>query len=258
MDALCRDLADGGSLVYAWFEAMHTRIDLVLWDRSMEAERIKAICAEIETEVRRIEKLGSCFDPESELFEINSAPSGVSVSVSEEMSALLSRCIDYNESSGGCFDVTAVSGRKTKTGDNLSLEGNSVIRRAEDAKINLSGFLKGYALDRAVGLLGKAGVSNALLNFGNSSIGALGNHPQGEGWMVATAMGERFHLKDSCLTTSGNENEKRKHIINPLTGNVIEGKGMVSVITSTAEEGEVQSTTLFIRKNIEKIDNYEN
>lgn len=258
MNALCRDLADGGSLVYAWFEAMHTRIDLVLWDRSMEAEEIETICTQIKTEVRRIEKFGSYFDRESELAAINSAPSGTPVPISEEMYAILSRCIDYNESSEGYFDVTAVAGRKTNTRDNLSLDGKSVVRKEEDIKINLSGFLKGYALDKAVELLGKAGISNALLNFGNSSIGALGNHPQGEGWMVATATGEEFLLKDNYLTTSGNENEKRRHIIDPLTGNVMEGKGMVSVITATAEAGEVQSTTLFIRKNTEKTDNYEN
>ncbi len=258
MNTICRDLADGGSLVYAWFEAMHTRIDLVLWDRGVDVEAIKTICTEIEREVRRIEKLGSCFDPDSELFEINSAPSGISTSISEEMCEILSRCIDYNESSEGYFDVTAVAGRKTNTRDNLSLNGKSVVRKEEDIKINLSGFLKGYALDKAVEMVCKAGVSNALLNFGNSSIGALGNHPLGEGWIVATAMGERFHLKNNYLTTSGNENEKRRHIIDPLTGNVMEGKGMVSVITATAEAGEVQSTTLFIRKNTEKTDNYEN
>ena len=252
MNAICRDLADGGSLVYVWFEAMHTRIDLVLWDRSIATEGVKAACAEIETEVRRIEKLGNCFDAESELSAINFAPSGTPILISEEMSEILSKCIDYNQSTGGYFDVTAMSGRKTKSVDNLSLNGQTVTRRQEDVKINLSGFLKGYALDKAVGILSKAGISNALLNFGNSSVYALGNHPQGEGWVVETAIGERFHLKNSCLTTSGNANEKRRHIIDPLTGNIVEGTGMVSVTTSTAEEGEVQSTVLFIRNNIEK------
>lgn len=250
MDYICRELADSCRLVYAWFEAMHTRMDMILWDRNVEIEAAKALCADIESEFVRIEGIGSCFIDSSEISLINSAPADEAVQVSAEIYEILSRCMRYNVSSKGYFDVTAQQGRSTKTADNLSLEDGRVSRIHEDVKINLSAFLKGYALDRASAKVREAGIANALLNFGNSSVCALGDHPQGEGWTVENAEGEIFKLKDLCLTTSGNAVQERKHIINPLTGKIIEGKGMVSVITSSAEEGEVQSTIGFIRNNI--------
>ena len=257
MDYICRELADSCRLVYAWFEAMHTRMDMIFWDRNVEIEAAKALCADIESEFVRIEGIGSCFIDSSEISLINSAPAGLAVPVSEEIYDILSRCMRYNVSSKGYFDVTALQGRNTKTADNILLEGGRVSRIHEDVKINLSGFLKGYALDRASAKVREAGIANALLNFGNSSVKALGNHPQGDGWTIENAKGEIFSLKDSCLTSSGNADRERKHIINPLTGNVITGRGMVSVVTFSAEEGEVQSTVGFIRNNI-KTEYHEN
>jgi thiamine biosynthesis lipoprotein len=162
---------------------------------------------------------------------------------------MLSRCIAYNESFEGYFDVTAITGRPSCTAANLELKNGAVMRNFDDVRINLSGFLKGYALDKVTEIFTCAGICNALISFGNSSVCALGNHPGGDGWKVETLTGKTYCLKNSCLTTSGNGDENRKHIINPLTGTLIEGKGMVSVVTTNAEEGEVQSTVKFIRNN---------
>lgn len=250
MDFICRELPGCRKLVYAWFEAMHTRIDLLVWDDLASVEAIMQLCHAAERETARLEQMGSCFIPESEVSMINMTPVGEEATgISEEMSDIFSRCVAYNKSSAGYFDVTAISGRPTCTSDNLELKNGTVIRRQDDVRVNLSGFLKGYALDRVAGIFSEADIHNALISFGTSSVYALGNHPSGEGWIVETVSGETYCLKDSCLTTSGNADEHRKHIINPLTGIVIEGKGMVSVVTPNAEEGEVQSTVQFIRNN---------
>ena len=254
MDIICRNLSDGGSLVYVWFYAMHTRMDIVAWDLHIPTKDIKSICAEVEEEVRRIERMGSCFIPDSELSGINASAPDCAVDISEELYQILSRCISYNRSTGGYFDVTASEGSITCVVDSLSLRDGSVARRRADVKINLSGFLKGYALDKAAAKFRMCGIRNALLNFGNSSVCGLGNHPEGEGWIVETLADDRFILKDTCLTTSGNAGREETKIINPLTGEAILGKGMVSVVTSTAEEGEVQSTVRFIKNNIKTFD----
>ena len=120
--------------------------------------------------------------------------------------------------------------------------------------INLSGFLKGYALEKTRKLLQYYEVKDALINMGNSSVLALGHHPLADGWKVnfgqsavtqAKEWPEIF-LKNECLTTSGNDSHERKHIIDPQTGKLIEGKREVAVVTANGAVGEVLSTSLFV------------
>lgn len=253
MDFLDRVLQDGSSLSYAWFEAMHTRIDVMLWEKTVSISDLHSICESIAEDTVRIERMASCFLPESEVSAVNSSPVGSPVRLTDEMFTILERCIGYNGFTGGLFDI-AVSAELPglPLAEKISLDNDSMsaIRLHEKTRLNLSGFLKGYALDRAVDTVRRAGVSNALISFGNSSIYATGNHPGGNGWPVATSEGDDYILFDQCLTTSGNSSEDRRHIINPLTGRFVEGRSMVSVITSTAEEGEVMSTKAFLEKNI--------
>jgi thiamine biosynthesis lipoprotein len=255
MEHICRILKDGSSLVYAWFEAMHTRIDIMLWDRDRsEAELVSAVEA-VERETMRIERMASRFLAGSELSAINSAEVGVDVPVSDELRFLLMRCAAYCYETDGLFDVTAGSGlvgvlfnekvRFVHAQDDGMC--GAVARLDERVRLDLSGVLKGYAVDRVVAYLQDESVKNGLVNFGNSSIAAFGNHPSGEGWPVAAMDGKEYVLRDECLTTSGNHNEERKHIINPLMGEYVTGKGMVSVVTDHAEYGEVLSTVTFLK-----------
>ena len=252
MEFIDRLLPNRNHMTYAWFEAMHTRMDIVLWSDIVSDTILHSICRSVKEEAVRIELMASCFLAESEVAGINSSPVGERVKLSEEMFSILERCIVYNRSTDGMFDIAVSAGKKgVFLMDKICLDKNtlSASRLAEDVRLNLSGFLKGYALDKAVGIIRSAGVDNALVSFGNSSVYAIGNHPGGNGWPVATEDGEEYILLNECLTTSGNSREDRKHIINPLTGEYIEGRSMTSVITSTAEEGEVMSTTSFLKKN---------
>lgn len=247
-------LADGSSLLYSWFEAMHTRMDMILWDHEADEAAMQSLASSICEEVRRIERMGSCFLPDSEVAMVNGAALGTAVTVSDELYEILSVCLDCSVETDGFFDISAAPGVILPLHDKIKLVSDcSVARSAAHVRINLSGFLKGYALDKAVELVKKASVQNALLNFGNSSVYAIGNHPSGCGWPVADNQGNEYVLHDECLTTSGNNSEERKHIINPLTGYFIEGKGAVSIVTRTATEGEVASTVAFIRKNTSEL-----
>ena len=64
-------------------------------------------------------------------------------------------------------------------------EAQSVFFQQAGTTINLSGFLKGYALDKIREILKVHIIANALINMGNSSVLALGNHPVGTGWKVS-------------------------------------------------------------------------
>lgn len=263
---------------YAWLEALHTRIDLLLLGSLTEAE-FEAVEAAVRAELTAVEKMGNRFDPDSELsravhaanaslcssvsprsnaslcssagcaLALGPVVGGLSadaapVPVSPALFALLARCLQANRDTGGLFDITVnspdfrpglINSVKLSTEDACSLhfaplpewEGASII-------LDLSGILKGYALERLRVLLPTFGIRDALINLGNSSILSLGKNPSD----IPAGY---------CLTTSGNATADRRHIRNPLTGEFITGKHTVSVTTANAIDGEIQSTVCFIQ-----------
>ena len=201
MEHICRNMG-GASLLYAWFEAMHTRIDLLLYHLDFSERELLLLADGIQEEVVRIEAFGS----------------RLGISLSEKLEVDVNRC--------------------------------AVRRLSESVRIDLSGYLKGYALGRCVNLLRKGGINDALLSFGNSSVYGMGNHPCGDGWPVSTRFCPEkvYRLCNACLTTSGNYAEGRMHIVHPLTGELIGGKKEVSVLTDRPEEGEVISIVRFLQQ----------
>ncbi len=202
---------------------MHTRVDIAVLS-SQDEDSLLAAMEAVQRRIMEIEAIGNCFNPESELSRYNRDRQ---LELSPELDRILSLCDYWKSETGGLFDV--------------SVEG----------RINLSGFLKGYALDEIRPVLESYGIDNILVNLGNSSVLALGCQPGStEGWTVKNDKGESFLLKNQCLTSSGNDSELRRHIINPLTGQYIEGRGMVSVVTDGGAEGEVRATEMFILKSV--------
>jgi len=267
---------------YAWFEALHTRIDLLLLGSLTEAE-FEAVEAAVRAELTAVEKMGNRFDPDSELSRavhaanaslcssvsprsnaslcssagrapaLGSVVGGLSadavpVPVSPALFALLARCLRANRDTGGLFDITVnspdfrpglINRVKLSTEDACSLHFTPFPEREEHGGgasiiLDLSGILKGYALERLRALLPTFGIRDALINLGNSSILSLGKNPSD----IPAGY---------CLTTSGNATTDRRHIRNPLTGEFIIGKHTVSVTTANAIDGEIQSTVSFIQ-----------
>lgn len=239
-------------ILYAWFSAMHTRIDILLCGES-ESD-LKYITKEIYNRIQSIEKTGNCFNKESELSYVNTIASYKPVKISPELFSLISETIYYNKLTSGYFDVTVNSENHNKESiSNIVLQekDSTIYFKEKGLKINLSGLIKGYALDSIRQILDKSGISDSLINMGNSSVIAIGNHPNGEGWKVGinnatdTSPSKKILLKNQCLTTSGNDTLGRKHILDPHSNKYIEGLAQISVITERATEGEVLSTALF-------------
>ena len=77
-------------------------------------------------------------------------------------------------------------------------------------ELDLGGIAKGYAVDRAVGVLASAGVAAALVSAGGSTIYALGAPPGRKGWEITIEdpLGPRrialtVLLKDRALSVAG-------------------------------------------------------
>jgi len=250
------------SILYSWFGAMHTRIDIVMYDR---AERdLKYVTELIYDKVKELEKIANYFDPESELSYVNRLASKTPVTISNELYTIISHALYYHKVTSGYFDITIHSENHDEESCSMILlkDCDSIIHfRDEGLKINLSGFIKGYTLDLIRKILERNDIQNALINMGNSSVMGLGNHPRGKGWKVKSEnQPEDINLINECFTTSGNNHSKRKHIINPYSNKYIEGVKYTSVITQTASEGEALSTALFVSsatKRKEMLKNFE-
>ncbi|MCD7935843.1 MAG: FAD:protein FMN transferase [Tannerellaceae bacterium] len=251
MTGIYKQLTDRQSMYYTWFSAMHTRVDIVLCNRS--EEECKGIGTVIYNAIRQLEQAGNYFNPSGELALLNNQLPGTPLVVSELLFSAIWESLDYGKLTAGCFDVTIESDSHTPETAKavcMDIEHSAISFDKPGIRINLSGFLKGYALENIRTILERFHIKDALINMGNSSVLALGNHPCAEGWKIGIDLNGQTNrevtLFNECLTTSGNESTGRKHIRSPYTGKYVEGVRGVSVVTRRATEGEALSTALFV------------
>ena len=223
-----------GGLLYAWFPSMHTRVDIMLCGRQGEDILLSVVDA-VYKMLCRLEKMANYYDADSELAYLNRTASVHPQQVSHELYDMLTFCVDCYTRTAGCFDVTIHSADYTPNlirSVQLSPQERTLLFLQPGVTINLSGFLKGYALEKTRKLLQHYEVKDALINMGNSSVLAFGHHPLADGWKVGFGQGavlngrkpQELLLQNECLTTSGNDSHERKHIINPRNGKPVEGK----------------------------------
>ncbi|MDR0962352.1 MAG: FAD:protein FMN transferase [Mediterranea sp.] len=238
----------GGGLLYAWFPAMHTRVDVVLYSTKPQAELMQTvhrICGELQ----RLEQTGNCYHPDTELAIVNRDAAFAPVVLSEELYRMIAMCMEYHSKTQGYFDITVHSTHHTQDTIRdivLSPDSRTLFFRRQGIRLNLSGFLKGYALDTLRPLLQTNGIEHALINLGNSSVSGMGNHPAGLGWKVGIVHSDKsVTLNNECLTISGNDSATRSHIVNPVTGCLVTGMRQVAVVTTCGAIGEIVATALF-------------
>jgi len=231
---------------------MHTRIETVMTD--IGEERARELAGNIENEVRSLERLFNRFDDASPLAVVNARGAQEAVEVGDELFMALELCEAFRRSTGGYFDIatstsTAAAGMASCILDPAT---HTVRLTRSDVRLDMGGFAKGYALERARRLAADAGVRNGVLNFGNSSVAALGRHPYGEWWSIGvehtkiqSAAAHEFRLRDSALSVSGRSARGEYHIVNPMTGAAVAGDGLITVEGRSALVAEVLSTALY-------------
>lgn len=260
------------------FYAMGTRFTLVLPD--MDEDQAAQIFMLVRDEVRRMEGKLSRFLEKSEVAIINRLAAKQDVPVSDEVFGVLQQCLYYSECSEGAFDITLRplmsywNGRPAEQAEPESLQqllaqtGSGAVRLDKEHKtvrfsgpgveIDLGGYGKGYALESVRTMLGRFGVRDAFVSFGESSVLTLGSHPAGDHWKVGInnyqKPGEALHtfaLNEGSVSTSSNfylddsgTLINHRHVINPFTGYPVEECTAVSVSAASAELAEAMSTAL--------------
>ena len=139
--------------------------------------------------------------------------------------------------------------------------GVKVSSRNPTVKLDLGGYAKGYALDRAVAILKQQGIKNALINIGGNVL-ALGQHGS-RAWRVGIQHPRKpgplatLDLHDGeAIGTSGDYqryfelNGKRYcHLIDPRSGYPAQGTQAVTILTHGERAGllsDGSSKPLFI------------
>ncbi|MGC4002024.1 MAG: FAD:protein FMN transferase [Pirellulales bacterium] len=130
--------------------------------------------------------------------------------------------------------------------------------------LNLGSIGKGYALDRAGEILRAHAITDGLLHGGNSSVLALGSHPEAfdgvGGWWIGVRdpwrpdvrLGE-VRVRDRAAGTSGaavqyfiHGGKRYGHILDPRTGRPAEGILSTTVLAPTAAEADALSTAFYV------------
>ena len=214
---------------------MHTRVDLLLRKKDTAPSSLLETAEAVRVLLSRLEQAGNRFESDSEISRLCKASVGMPVKLSEDLFDMLRLALHYHSTTGGLFDITVnTPGHTADTISNVELseaERTCTLHRS-GIVLDLSGFIKGYAVDRIKPLLAEHGITDALVSLGNSSIMAMGDVPG--------------NVKDGCLTTSGNDTADRRHIINPLTGEYVCGQGSAQVRTASGAEGEVMAKIKFM------------
>ena len=232
------------------------------------------------TSARDLESRFSRFDPSSELSQLN-ATDVRAVTVSDDMAALLRRSLQLRQTTGGSFDVavgslttlwrkatqwpTAAQLAAARAGlgdDALQLQSRTLIRQP-GVRIDLDGVAKGFAVDRCAAQLRAAGITPALLSFGESSLYAIGAPAGTHGWTVTVRSIDTNHalgtltLRDRAASISAVFGHERQigprrvgHIVNPHTGEPLTAPALAVVVASSATDAEAFSKAVLVEASL--------
>ena len=139
----------------------------------------------------------------------------------------------------------------------LSPNGQVTLQR-KGMRLDLGGIGKGYAIDQLKAVLQQQQQTNALLNFGQSSIWALGSPPDAPGWRILVQRPDGkpagvITLRDQALSISGTMGQPfiingrhYGHIIDPRSGKPLQQNLQACILAPTATQAEALSKALLV------------
>jgi FAD:protein FMN transferase len=262
-----------------------TLVDISIYGET--EEKSHAVSNEIFKQFQELHRRLHAWKP-SEISALNSAfAQGKSADIAPDVVAILENAAKLSAQSNGAFNP-AIGGlinawgfqndefKPTKVDEelikslvnanpqmsDLVIEKGKVHSKNLNLKLDLGGYAKGYALDRALIYLQEQGVKNALVNIGGNLI-ALGRHGE-KPWHIGIQHPRQPNAIASldlpsgwAIGTSGDYqryfelNGKRYcHIIDPATGYPVQNTNLVTVlIPPQANAGvlsDVASKPIFI------------
>lgn len=235
---------------------------------AVDAATARRLADDCLREARRWDDVLTTWRPEGELARLNDRAGRGAVGVSADLATALERMVSLSAATGGAFDPAIglwVDRGRTRTpgpeprrpmpiGEAVRISGRQVTL-ARGVAIDAGGIGKGIAIDGMVELLRRGGADAAFIDFGGSSVhalGAPGDDPKG--WTVAVSgleSGELLgvlSLRDESLSTSRSSGpgDPAGPIVNPWTGAPIESRSLVTVLATDAAAAEAWSKAVIV------------
>jgi thiamine biosynthesis lipoprotein len=227
----------------------------------------------------RCERVMSRHDPDSDVSRLNRLAGAAGGLRAPELARVLRVARGLSRHLGGAFEPTIAPAidlwRRAVRRDRLpslrsitttlakigaravAIEGDRVSLPCRGTAIDLDGFGKGLALDCIAARLKRTRPRPTLLNFGESSLMAVGRPVAGP-WAIllrnpSGGFAGRFHLVDrACATSSTLARPLRVggrivgDIIDPRTGTPVARRAQVTVIADSAAAAEAIATALIV------------
>ena len=235
------------------------------------------------SEISRIQKLISSWDPNSQTSLINKNAGIQPVQVDAELFGLIQRGIGISKLTDGAFDISyasmdniwkfdgsmtvmpsddSINASVAKVGYHniiLDKENHTVFLKLEGMKIGFGAIGKGYAADKAKELLMSKGVVAGIINA-SGDMNTWGKQTNDKDWQVAITnpidKNKVFALlpvHNGAVVTSGNyekyvtfNNTRYTHIIDPRSGYPATGIVSVTVFAPKAELADALATSVFV------------
>lgn len=258
---------------------MGTVLEITLCDPSDNA--LQPTMDGLFASVARLETLLSTFSPESAVSLLNAHAGQSPRTVPPEVTDLLTQSRHYWRLTRSTFDITVgpLLQAWNNAGTTQTLPSPTVLRRlrakvgsekiailvdgrvaltSAGMSIDLGGIGKGYALDQTARALKAQGIANALLDFGQSSIWALGAPIGAPRWrlLVQQPDGQEvgvISLHDQALSISASFSQRFTirgqhygHILDPRSGQPVQRDLLACVIAPNATQAEALSKALVI------------
>jgi len=221
---------------------MHSRLELLFI--CPDAVKARHLCEMAERLVKTESAEFDRHDPDSPTALLNSASGRVVLS--EDLFFALELCEKFRKLTGGYFDVAALGQDRSRPAYELFPETHEAVLAGKGHMIDFGGFAKGYALETVRNLFTEEGITDGLLNFGNSSVVGMGKHPFGPCWRVRSEEGGRtFELNDSAFSLSGRSRSGKDHIIDPHSSSPASAGPWVAVAGRSALLCEILSTAVY-------------
>jgi thiamine biosynthesis lipoprotein len=177
--------------------------------------------------LRRVDRLFSTYDAGSQISALNAGRLSLG-DADPVVREVVDRCEELRTETDGRFDA----------------------RAAGAGRIDPSGFVKGWAVDRAVALLEAQGARNLCVNAGGD-VCVRGEPARGSAWRVgirhpgrADRVAAVLRLNDAAVATSATY-ERGEHIIDPRTGRPPAGVRSVSVLGRELGRADAYATAAF-------------
>ena len=263
------------------FKAMGSACEVVLASHTQnEAESMAKLAID---EVLRIERTYSRYTTDSIIAKINQQAGCGAVQCGDETWALFKFASQLFDQSDGLFDITSgvlrqawdfknpevPSSQKLEAllplvgWEKVVLQDQSIALPLAGMEIDLGGFGKEYAADRAAQVLKEKGVTHGYVNLAGD-MRFLGPKPTGEPWMIGIQdprardqVVATLPITQGGLATSGDyeryfelNGQRYCHVLNPKTGMPVSYWRSVSV-TSPATVVSGCTTTMAMLKEAE-------